>query len=111
MRDRNAALFDDRSQWDRVKGDFVERKVAGDTTPCLALGWTWVVRPVEDEPVGLRLLDADGELVLTHAEAEARGRAEAEARAQAERARAEAEAARAAALEAELRVLRAERTR
>ena len=74
--------------WDRVDGDFVERQVEGDSTPCLTLDCTWVVMPVGPEPVGLRLLDADGALVLNGEETER---------------------ARADALEEELRRLRAER--
>lgn len=50
--------------------DHVERVVTDDTTPCLTLGMTMLVGPVDDYPVGLRLArDADGrELVLTERE-------------------------------------------
>jgi hypothetical protein len=75
----------------------VERLVDGDRTPCLslarlALAVFWVVTPVEELPVGLRLVDGDGKLVPTREEnerearraegrrAEAEGRKAAEAR-------------------------------
>lgn len=81
--------------WDRVEGDLVERERTGDRTPCLALGLVWVVRPVADQAVGLRLADEAGTLIDNRAEAEAK-RAEAEAKcAEAEAKRAEAEAKRA----------------
>jgi Uma2 family endonuclease len=54
--------------WDRMEEDLVEREVLGDTTPCLVLGWTWVVSGVAGVPVGLRLEAADGGLVLTREE-------------------------------------------
>ncbi len=56
--------------WDRIDEDLVERVVEGDATPCLVLGWHWVVRPIPKAPVGLRLAeDAAGErLVLTELE-------------------------------------------
>ncbi|MBV9949432.1 MAG: Uma2 family endonuclease [Myxococcales bacterium] len=66
--------------WHRVRDDLVERRVASDRTPCLTLGLIWVVAPVEGEPVGLRLLDAQGSLLESREEAAERGRAEAEAR-------------------------------
>ena len=66
--------------WDRVEGDLVERLVEGDSTPCLTLGLVWVVRPVEDEALGLRFTDGEGALVRTEIETEAPRRATAEAR-------------------------------
>ena len=33
--------------WDRIDEDLVEREVESDCTPCVPLGWTWVVRPVD----------------------------------------------------------------
>jgi Uma2 family endonuclease len=98
--------------WDRVREDLVERQIGEDRTPCLTLGVNWVAAPVEDQPVGLRLIDDDGRLLEVPEEAaerareaEARGRAEAEARADAE-ARARLEEARARqAAEARVREL------
>ena len=71
--------------WDRIENDLVERVVTDDKTPCLTLGVTLLVGPVEQYAVGLRLArDADGrDLVLTDAEgrrAEAEGRKQAEER-------------------------------
>jgi Uma2 family endonuclease len=96
--------------WDRVEEDLVERRVERETSPCLTLRSTWVVRPVEEGVMGLRLLDARGELVLDARETEARRAAREEQRAAAEAERAAAEAERAAreqaraAQEAEARV-------
>lgn len=80
--------------WDRVDDDLVERETDGDRTPCLTLGLHWVVQSVESEPVGLRLISEDGELILAPEEAEAKARTE-EAKAR-------------AAAEAEVRVLQEE---
>jgi Uma2 family endonuclease len=55
--------------WDRVEGDFVERTVEGDTTPCVVLALHWVVRPVDTLPVGLRLADDEGNVVAARDEA------------------------------------------
>ena len=66
--------------WDRVREDLVERVIGEDRTPCLTLGLNWVVCPVEEEPVGLRLIDDAGRLLEVPEEAEARGRLAAEAR-------------------------------
>jgi Uma2 family endonuclease len=66
--------------WDRVREDLVERQIAGERTPCLTLGLNWAVRPVEDQPAGLRLIDDEGRLLESPEESEARGRSEAEAR-------------------------------
>ena len=89
--------------WDRVRGDLVERVIGGDRTPCLALGLNWIVCPIDDAPVGLRLADDEGRLLETAIEASNRARVE-EARARAEEARARAEAeTRVRELEEELR--------
>jgi hypothetical protein len=57
--------------WDRLDEDLVEREVNGDATPCLTLGWTWVISRVDAVagagPV-LRLKDAAGNLVATSEE-------------------------------------------
>jgi hypothetical protein len=55
--------------WDRLSEDLVERVVTADRTPCLTLGLTFVVRPVEDQPVGLRLECDDGRLLASQEEA------------------------------------------
>jgi Uma2 family endonuclease len=88
--------------WDRVREDLVERRIVDDRTPCLTLGVNWVVCPVEDQPVGLRLIDDEGRLLEVPEEAAERARSEAEARAQVE-ARARADEARARADEARAR--------
>jgi Putative restriction endonuclease len=64
--------------WDRVDEDLIERAIVGEETPCLTLGAIWVVRPVEHEPVGLRLIDGEGRLLEVPEEAEAKARAAAE---------------------------------
>jgi hypothetical protein len=69
--------------WDRIDHDLLERVVIDDTTPCLTLGLTLLVGPVDDLPVGLRLArDTEGrDLVLTEKEGrikEREGRMEAE---------------------------------
>ena len=46
--------------WDRIEGDLVERVVEGDRTPCTVLGGAWVVAPIADYAVALRLEDAGG---------------------------------------------------
>ena len=76
--------------WDRLEHDLVERVVEGDRTPCLSLGLTVLVGPVNEYPVGLRLArDADGrDLILTEREGRA---AEAKARHHAEERNAELE--------------------
>jgi hypothetical protein len=53
--------------WDRLEQDFVEREVTGDTSPCVTLGLTLLIGPVDQYPTGLRLArDAEGrDLVLT----------------------------------------------
>jgi Uma2 family endonuclease len=66
--------------WDGLDGDFVERVVHGDETPCVALGLEWVVCPVDGLPVGVRLAKDDGQLVATRVETECEGRRVAEAR-------------------------------
>jgi len=89
--------------WDRIDGDFVEREVASDETPCVTLGLVWVVRPVDTEPAGLRLVDREGRLVASQAEADAAATAAERAGKEAERAEKEAAQARVRELEAELR--------
>jgi Uma2 family endonuclease len=72
--------------WDRVHNDLVERRVEADRTPCLALGLSWTVCPVdagnalEGTVVGLRLLDAEGHVLPTREESEVGAREAAEAR-------------------------------
>lgn len=47
--------------FDRIEGDFVERVVENDRTPCLTLGLHWVVAPAPDLDVALRLArDTEG---------------------------------------------------
>lgn len=57
--------------WDRIEHDLVERVVTDDTTPCLTLGVTLLIGPVDEYPVGLRIARGeDGrDLVPTDAEA------------------------------------------
>ena len=43
--------------WDRLD-DLVERVVILDRTACVTLNLGWVVSPVAEEPVGLRVKDA-----------------------------------------------------
>jgi hypothetical protein len=91
--------------WDRVREDLVERLIGEDRTPCLTLGLNWVVCPVEDEPVGLRLIDDEGRLLEVPEEAAERAReAEAKAREAEAKARTEAET-RAEAAETRVREL------
>lgn len=85
--------------WDRLDDDLVERVVTLDRTACVTLNLGWVVTPISEEPVGLRLLRANGEFVETAREAETRAR-EAETRAR------EAAEARVRELEEELRRVR-----
>jgi hypothetical protein len=79
--------------WDRLEHDLVERVVTGDTTPCVTLGVTLLVEPVEGYAVGLRLAREPEGRVRTPSEALA-GALEAKAEAL------EAKAAEAAAREA-----------
>ena len=58
--------------WDRLQEDLVERRVKEDTTPCLLLGLEWRVLPVENEAVGLRLFDEEGNPIATQLEAVSR---------------------------------------
>ncbi len=53
--------------WDRLEQDLVERAVTGDTSPCVTLGLSLLIGPVDQYPTGLRLArDAEGrDLVLT----------------------------------------------
>jgi len=55
--------------WDRIKEDLVERRVDGESTHCATLRLTWAVRPIAKLPEALRLLDANGNLVLSEVEA------------------------------------------
>lgn len=57
--------------WDRIEHDLVERVVTGDLTPCLTLGLTVLIGPVDSYAVGPRLArDVEGrDLVLTEKEA------------------------------------------
>jgi Uma2 family endonuclease len=66
--------------WDRIEGDFVERTVAGDDTPCVTLALHWVVCPVSGLPVGVRLADDEGTVLATREEALDAARMAAEAR-------------------------------
>lgn len=56
--------------YDRIEHDLVERVVNDDLSPCLTLGLTLVIGPVDGYPVGLRLArDAAGtDLFLTEKE-------------------------------------------
>jgi hypothetical protein len=56
--------------WDRIDNDLVERVVIDETTPCLALGLTLLVGPLDAYAATLRLArDAEGvDLVLTESE-------------------------------------------
>jgi hypothetical protein len=105
--------------WDRLEQDLVERVVTDDRTPCVTLGLTLLVGPVDGYAVGLRVSrDPEGtDLVETDREgrfAEGRAReaavlatqAETAARTQAEAARIQAEDAR---TQAEARVAELER--
>jgi hypothetical protein len=91
--------------WDRVREDLVERLIGEDRTPCLTLGMNWLVCPVEDEPIGLRLCDDAGRLLEVPEEAEARHAAEARAREAKAEARAETESRARAEAEARVREL------
>jgi Uma2 family endonuclease len=111
--------------WDRVRGDLVERVIGDDRTPCLTLGLNWIVCPIDESLVGLRLVDDDGRLLLTEtevaaqraeteaqrADAEARAKATEALRAETEAQRADAEARARAAAEARIRELEVELAR
>ncbi|MFO0674309.1 MAG: Uma2 family endonuclease [Polyangiaceae bacterium] len=91
--------------WDHIDGDFVERVVSEERTPCLTLSlalgrsFDWVVAPIHEHAAGLRLLDRDADtLVPTDREIADRERA---LRA-VQTARAESAEARVAELEAAL---------
>jgi hypothetical protein len=78
--------------WDRLEHDLVERVVTGDATPCVTLGVTLLVEPVEGYAVGLRLArDPEGR-VLTPSEALAAKAAALEAALEAKAAALEAKA-------------------
>lgn len=93
--------------WDRLDDDLVERRLEADATACATLGLSWVVLPVEDEPVGLRLADADGALVPNALEAERAAHEAERAAHEAERAAREAERAARERAEARVRELEA----
>jgi Uma2 family endonuclease len=88
--------------WDRIDGDFVERVVENDRTPCVTLSVAlgadieWTVAPAGPYPVALRLV-RDGVLVPSPEEATAAANARADS--------AEAEAAAAKARIRELEAL------
>jgi hypothetical protein len=70
---RELVLFDHEAEagkrlrvFDRIEGDFVERIVENDATPCLTLGLHWVLAPAPDLDVALRLArHSDGDLLLS----------------------------------------------
>ncbi len=70
--------------WDRIDGDFVERVVESERTPCVTLSVAlgraveWTVAAAAPYPAALRLL-VDGDLVLSPSEDAAAARAEAQA--------------------------------
>ena len=98
--------------WDRVEGDFVERVVEAERTPCITLSeafgcvFEWIVAPAERWPVALRLL-RDGVLVPLPSEVAEAARAN-EADAKASEATAKASEASAKAGEAAARARVAE---
>ena len=95
--------------WDRIDDDLCERRIASeDDCTSITLGLRWLVCAVEDEPVGLRLADAQGRIVPTALETE-RAAKEAERTAkEAERTAKEAERAARERAEARVRELEAE---
>jgi Uma2 family endonuclease len=103
--DREAPEGERLTAWDRVEGDFIARVISADTTPCLALGLTWVVCPVDVVSVGLRLAARDGNLIASRLEDERAGREAERAGREAERAAREAEKATREAAEARVREL------
>jgi hypothetical protein len=56
--------------WDRIDDDLVERAVDGDATTCVTLGLDWVVAPLANYPLALRLA-RDGVMLKTPDEARA----------------------------------------
>lgn len=86
--------------WDRIEHDLVERVVSNEITPCVTLGLTALVGPVEEYPVGLRLArDAQGkEPLFSYKETATRERETATR----EKARAQSAEARVAELERQL---------
>lgn len=94
--------------WDRVENDLVERRVLEDRTPCVTLGLSWMVCPVDGTMLGLRLVDHEGRLLETREETDAKAR-EAETKAcEAETQRADAESRARAVAEARVRELEEE---
>jgi hypothetical protein len=57
--------------WDRLEHDLVERVIEGERTPCVTLGLTLLVGPVNEYPAGLRLARGEdgSEPILTEREA------------------------------------------
>ena len=90
--------------WDRVEGDFVERVVEGERSPCVTLSRAlaapieWLVAPLHQYPTGLRLVSAGAVVPTDHEtatiERERRIAEAAAARAESEAARVEVAAAR-----------------
>lgn len=98
--------------WDRIDGDFVERVVDGERTPCVTLSVAlgqpieWTVAEAAPYPAALRLL-ANGTLVPSPPEEALAAKRDARvARAEADAARAEAAAAKARIAELEALVAR-----
>ena len=109
-RERCYILWRTLQQSVHLQGDFVERVVNGERTPCAVLSQAfasnveWAVVAHQAYSAAIRVLQ-DGALVPTDAEAERTRADEATTRADAERARANAASARVAELEAKLREL------
>jgi hypothetical protein len=68
--------------WDRIDDDLVEREVEGDVTPCVTLDLWWVVRPIGEVPLGLRVArdPAGRDLLLSPLEASEQARSAVESR-------------------------------
>ena len=98
--------------WDHIEGDFVERVVSEERTPCLTLAFAlgrsfdWIVAPIHEHAAGLRLLDRDADTPVPTdretADREAARAAQERALRAAETARADSAEARVAELEAAL---------
>ncbi len=57
MFDPNRAAGKRFRVWDRIDDALVERKIVGESTPCLTLGMHWVVRPADGVDAALRLAE------------------------------------------------------